>query len=386
MIRIAIQMLIGDRAKYFALIVGLSAASLLTTQQVSIFLGYMTRTWAFIDDTWAPDVWVMNPQLQFTDDHKRMVETMPERVRGVAGVKWAAPMFKGFLQARLNDGHEEECTLIGLDDATLIGGPPLLGSAKLEALRGADSVVVDAREADSRLAHKDAQGRIVAPLKIGDAFEINDHQVHVVGFCKIKRPFFWEPVIYSSYSLAKVVSPPERRMLTYVLVKAQEGVSPRELCRRIAAATGQQALSGDEFRRLTATYVVDQTGIAINFGIAVLLAFIIGTAIAGQTFYSFTLDNLRQFGALKAMGASNRQLLKMVLTQAAVVGAIGYGLGVGGAAIFGQLVGDGGLAFKLPWQLLVANSGVIAVACMVPALLAMRKVMRLEPSVVFRGM
>jgi putative ABC transport system permease protein len=294
--RIALQMLVGDKAKYFALIVGLSAASLLTTQQVGIFLGYMSRTWAFIDDTADPDVWVMNPQLQFTDDHKRMADTTVDRVRGVPGVKWAVPMFKGFLQAHMPDGHEEECTVIGLDDATLVGGPNLIPPAKLDDLRASDSVFVDARESTSRLAHQDGQGHVVAPLKIGDTFEINDHQVHVAGFCKIRRPFFWEPVVYSSYSVARHVSPFERRLLCYVVVKAAENVTPTELCRRITAATGQQALTSNEFRRLTATYVVGQTGIAVNFGMAVLLAFIIGTAIAGQTFYSFTLDNLRQFG------------------------------------------------------------------------------------------
>ena len=91
------------------------------------------------------------------------------------------------------------------------------------------------------------------------------------------------------------------------------------------------------------------TGIPINFGIAVGLGFIVGTAIAGQTFYNFTLDNLRHFGALKAMGASNGTLLRMILLQALVVGSLGYGLGVGGAALFGSVLGSTELAFKLPW-------------------------------------
>lgn len=385
MIKVALQMLIGDKARYFALIVGLGAASLLTTQQVGIFLGYMTRTWSFIDDTAEPDIWVMNPQLQFTDDHKRMADTMVDRVRGVAGVRWAVPMFKGFLEARMPDGHQEEVTVIGLDDSTLTGAPNLVDSARITDLRSDDNVVIDVRERDSRLAHQDADGRVIAPLKPGDTFEINDHQVRVAGFCKIKRPFFWEPVVYSTYSVAKKVSPPERRLRCYVLVKASPGSNLSELCRQIEAATGQRALTSDQFRAMTASYVVRQTGIAINFGIAVLLGFLIGAAIAGQTFYSFTLDHMRHFGAMKAMGASNGQLLKMVLVQAATVGVLGYGLGVGGAAIFGELVRDTELAFRLPWQLLAANSGVVTLACMIPAAFAIRKVMRLEPAVVFRS-
>ena len=111
----------------------------------------------------------------------------------------------------------------------------------------------------------------------------------------------------------------------------------------------------------------------------------VGTAIAGQTFYNFTLDNLRHFGALKAMGASNGTLLRMILLQALVVGSLGYGLGVGVAALFGSFLGSTELAFKLPWQLLGLNAVAITCICLASALLSIRKVMRLEPAMVFKG-
>ena len=99
------------------------------------------------------------------------------------------------------------------------------------------------------------------------------------------------------------------------------------------------------------------TGIPINFGIAVVLGFLIGTAIAGQTFYNFTLENLRYFGTLKAMGATNGILLRMILLQALVVGALGYGLGVGGAALFGYLMGGTELSFRLIPEILILRRG-----------------------------
>jgi putative ABC transport system permease protein len=122
-----------------------------------------------------------------------------------------------------------------------------------------------------------------------------------------------------------------------------------------------------------------------NFGIAVTLGFLVGTAIAGQTFYNFTLDNLRHFGALKAMGATNATLLRMILLQALLVGAIGYGLGVGAASLFGSLLGNTELAFKLPWQLLLISAAAIMLICLLSAFISIRKVIRLEPAIVFKG-
>lgn len=111
----------------------------------------------------------------------------------------------------------------------------------------------------------------------------------------------------------------------------------------------------------------------------------VGTAIAGQTFYNFTLDNLRYFRALKAMGTPDSTLLRMILLQALLVGSIGYGLGVGLASLFGYVLRDTELAFRMPWQLLGLSAAAVMLICMGSALVSMRTVMRLEPAIVFRG-
>lgn len=381
---VALKMLTGDRAKYIAILFGLTCAALLVTQEAAIFLGYMTRTYAFIDDTAQADVWVANPELEYTDDSKRMPDTVLYRVRGVSGVEWAEPMYKGVLNVRMASGHEQACSLIGVDDATLAGGPPQMIQGRVEDLRGANSVILDEAEAATRFATTAPDGSKV-PLKVGDSLEINDHRVTVVGLCRITKPFFWQPVLYSTYSQTVTIAPQQRRMLTFVIVKAKAGADLHDLCARIGAATGQAAYTTREFRKLTAVYVIKQTGILINFGIVVFLGLVIGTVIAGQTFYSFTLDNLRYFGMLKAMGASDGRLLRMLLLQALSAGAIGYGIGVGAAAAFGKLIGGTALSFYLPWQLLVFSSGCVLLACMVPAALSALKVRRLEPAVVFKG-
>ena len=130
---------------------------------------------------------------------------------------------------------------------------------------------------------------------------------------------------------------------------------------------------------------MDNTGIPINFGISVMLGFIVGAAIAGQTFYNFVQENLKHYAALKAMGLKNRVLARMVMLQAIVVGFIGYGIGVGLATLFGIQVHDSVLAFLMPPSLLLfAGAGVLLIVIL-SATLGIRRVMTVDPSIVFRG-
>ncbi len=383
---IAIKMLMGDRGKYLGIVMGLTFASLIMTQQPAIFLGLMARSYSFISDVGLPDIWVMDAKVQFVDDIKPLQDTELYRVRGISGVEWAMPMYKGLLKARLTDGTFQSCNVVGLDDATLIGGPPIMLEGKLEDLRRSDSIIVDIDGARDKLGKpsSSADGKN-SPLKVGDSLELNDHRAIVVGIARVTRTFQSQPVIYTTYSRAKSYAPKERKLLSFVLVKAKQGQDPIELTRRIRSATGLAAYTREEFMSLTYQYFLRNTGIPINFGISVMLGFIVGAAIAGQTFYNCTLENLRQFGVLKAMGTSNRILLRMILLQAVLVGSIGYGLGVGLTALFGFSMRHTILAFKFPWQLLIFSGAGVGIICIFAALISILKVIRLEPAIVFKG-
>ena len=381
---IALKMLVGDRAKYLGIIMGLTFASLLMTQQSAIFVGLMSRTFGFLTDTSLPDAWVMDEKVQFVDDVKPLQDTQLFRVRGVEGVEWAVPLYKGLLRARLDNGNFESCNVIGLDDATLIGGPPIMVKGALADLRRSDGVIVDEVGANDKLAKVLPGGRRL-PLQIGDTLELNDHRAVVVGICRVTRSFQSQPSVYTTYSRATTFAPRERKLLSFILVKANPGESLAAVCGRIRKATGLTARTREQFVQLTLDYFMKRTGIPINIATSVLLGFIIGTAIAGQTFYNFTLDNLRYFGTLKAMGAANSKLLRMIVLQALVVGAIGYGLGVGAACLFGAVTQNTEVAFRLPWQVLALTAGAVLLICSGSALLSIWKVIRLEPAIVFRS-
>ncbi len=383
---IALKMLMGDRGKYLGIVMGLTFASLIMTQQPAIFIGLMTRSFSFISDVGLPDIWVMDPKVQFVDDIKPMQDTQLFRVRGVSGVEWAMPLYKGLLKARLANGTFQTCNVIGLDDTTLIGGPPIMLEGRLEDLRRSDGIIVDIDGAIDKLANPSTKaGGKPIPLKIGDNLELNDKRAIVVGIARTTRTFQSQPVIYTTYSRAIGYAPKERKLLSFILVKAKAGEDLRMLTRRIRDTTGLAAYTQEQFKTITFNYFMKNTGIPINFGISVTLGFIVGAAIAGQTFYNFTLENLKQFGVLKAMGASNWTLLRMILLQATLVGSIGYGLGVGLTSLFGYAMRNTILAFKFPWQLLVFSGAGVTLISIFAALISIRKVIQLEPAIVFKS-
>jgi putative ABC transport system permease protein len=381
----ALKMLMGDRAKYLGIVIGLSFASFIITQQSAIFVGIMARTVGFINDTSQPDIWVVDPKIQYLDEIKPMKDTDLYRVKSIEGVEWAVPMFRGQVTSRrVGDGTFKNCFVVGIDDATLIGGPPEMLEGRLEDVRMADAVIVNDIGANSKLAAIGADGELI-PLRVGDVIELNDNRSYVAGICKVSRPFQSQPVVYTTYNRATSYAPRVRKMLSCILVKSLPGVSPQELSKRINCLTGLAAYPSDEFKELTISYYLKNTGISINFGVAVILGFIIGMAISGQTFYNFTLDNIRHFGTFKAMGATNKLLMQMILLQALVVAFIGWGIGVGGASLFGFLFRNTELSFKMPWQLLVLSGVGMLIICLTSAAFSIRRVFKLEPAIVFKS-
>jgi putative ABC transport system permease protein len=375
---IAMKMLTGDKAKYLGIIFGITFASLLIAQQSSIFCGLMLMTTSQIRDIQGADIWVMDPGVQYIDDIKPLSENELYRVRGVPGVAWATRLYKGLSRARLRDGTFQQVILLGLDDATLVGAPREIVLGSLADLRRPDAMLVD--EAGY------AQLWPGEPVALGKTLEMNDRRAVLVGVCKASRTFQTFPVVYTRFSQATLFVPRERKLLSFLLVQGEPGIPAEEVCRRIEEQTGLRALTSRDFAWATIRYYMERTGIPINFGITVLLGFLVGSAIAGQTFYTFTIENLKQFGALKAMGVSDRRIIGMVLLQAAVVALIGYGLGVGLAALFGELTKNASkLAFFMPWWVLVGTAVAVVLIALLSSLLSIRRVLVLEPAIVFRG-
>jgi putative ABC transport system permease protein len=385
---IAIKMLFGDTAKFYGILLGLAFATLLIAQQSSIFVGLMSRTYALIDETPQADLWVTDPTLLFVDDTKPMQVTALQRVRSVDGVQWAVPLFKGLLVAKLPSGSRQLCDVIGVDDSSLIGAPANMVEGTIAVLRQPDTIIIETRGAKGRLSQPvdplqpDGDKR---PIRIGEELELNEKRAIIGGIAVTSPTFQAVPTIYTTYTRAIGFSPANRRTLSMILVKADPGVPLQALADRIERETALAVYTPSEFAWKTIDYWMKQTGIPINFGIAIALGFLVGVAISGQMFYNFTLDNLRYFGAMKAMGATTRRLLGLVALQGFVAGALGLGLGLGVTAVVGLSIPQDKLAFKMTWHIPVIAAGAVIFIVVASSLFSMRRVVKLDPSEVFQG-
>lgn len=377
---VAWKMLTGDTSKYYGIIFGVAFGSMLMAQQSSMFCGVMRNTTAQIQDVRDAHIWVMAPETSYIDEVKPLSENDLYRVRGVDGVAWAVRLYKGMSRAHLDSGAFQQIILIGVDDATLVGTPRefILGSPA--DLRRPDAFVID-----------DFGYRYMwpgEPYQLGRRIEVNDKRAYLVGICKASPTFLTFPVVFTRYSWAMTVAPRERRTMSFVLAEPRQGVSAKEVCERIEARTGLQAYSQLDWMWKSIGHYLTRTGIPINFGLTVLLGFVVGCAIAGQTFYLFTIENLKQFAVLKAMGLSNGRIVTMILLQAMIVSAIGYAIGVGMAAGIevglGYVVTDIPPAFFMSWHILAGVGIAVLLIGLFSSLLSVRRVLVLEPGVVFR--
>lgn len=382
--KIALLLLLGDRGRYMAIVIGLTFASLIMTQQPGIYFGLMKRTQSYVEEIGMSDIWVMDPTVQYIEESKPLRDTELQRVRGIEGVEWAVPLYQGFLIALLPDGSRQALSLTGIDDATMIGGPRKLVEGNIQDLRKQDSIILDQVAAEERFAYKDKAG-IKHPVKIGDVLEINDHRAVVVGISKMERTFTTIPIAFTTFSRAMSYAPQERRMLTYVLAKVKPGYDPAQVAARISKDLRLAAYTTEQFKQMNTDYWFDNTGLPVNFGLSVLLGFLVGATMAGQTFYNFVRENLKAFAVLKAMGVSNGRLVRMVIFQALVIGSTGYGIGIGLSSLFGYAFRDSAVAFLMSWKLLLFSASGIGIIMLATALFGIRSVIKLDPASVFRG-
>ncbi len=386
MIGLALKMLFGDTAKYLMLVAGLFFATFLIVQQASVFCGLMRWTTSTLKNVPAP-IFVVEERVEQINETNPLRDTDVALVRSVSAVRWAMPLYTGIQRARLADGSFKTIQLLGIDAGSLAGAPQRMIEGNLKDLRLPNTVIID-ELALERLSLDPSR-----PIRIGDRFEINDVEARVVGICEAMRSFTGGPYVWTTYQRALQYSPPQRKMLSAVIAAPAKGMTPDQAAAEIERVTNLRAFvnrdfgeDANDFNTSTVWWYVKNTGIPISFGTTVVIGFIVGVAIACQTFYAFVLDNLKHLGALKAMGMSNFRLSLMLLLQALTVGIIGFGLGLLATSAFAMgALKNGQPPFFMPWQIPVAAFCVIQVICMIAALLGIIRLSLYEPAMVFRA-
>ncbi len=373
-IYVALRMLFGDRVKYITLVLGLAFAALLMNQQGAIFLGLLMQSTGPLQNVHQPDLWVADPSVKWVAEYRSLPDQKLGRVRSTRGVAWAEPFFTNWAVCELADGTFKKCQIIGIPRTTLVGRPPEIIEGRLEDLWIPDAIMVEELSRES-----------LGGAEIGSVLKINDRRAVVVGICRAKRGFESNAIIYTTFDNAVRFTPTGRDSISYILVKVAPGSTIDEVRQRINALGDVVAMTREEFRDISVRFIVVATGIGANFGITILLGFVVGLLLSASIFYQFTSENIRYFAVLKALGARAPTLIAMVLAQAAIVGVIGFGIGAGAAGAFTLVMGavQSELSAFFPWQLLAGSFVATMFTIFLGSVLSIRRVLAVSPGTVF---
>ena len=374
-LRIGFKLLVNDTAKFTALLIGITFAVFLMMQMTAMFAGILNRAFTTVTNIGA-SMWIMDPAVNTATSAIPLPDYLLDAVRSMDGVAYAVPIFMSGAQVKLDDGTYQSVNVVGLDDTSLFGRPEL-----------EQGNIQDIYADNSFIVVNDAEFSKLENPKIGTSFALNDHRGVIVGIARVaSNGLNGVPTLYSTYTRAIEYIPTTRFTISYVLVQTKNDAAVAGIKQQVAKL-GYVALTKEEFNKRITDFYTYKTGIGTNILLMTVISFIVGLSISGQTFYTFILENLEKFGALKAIGAKGRELVYMILFMATFTALTGYGLGVGLVTLmiwitrsrlpnYAAMITFGNLGMAFGMVVLIAG---------ISSYVGIRKVLRIEPFDIFRG-
>jgi len=374
-LRIGFKLLVNDTAKFTALLIGITFAVFLMMQMTAMFAGILNRAFSTVTNIGA-SMWIMDPAVNTATSAIPLPDYLLDAVRSMDGVAYAVPIFMSGAQVKLDDGTYQSVNVVGLDDTSLFGRPEL-----------EQGNIQDIYADNSFIVVNDAEFSKLENPKIGTSFALNDHRGVIVGIARVaSNGLNGVPTLYTTYSRAIEYIPTTRFTISHVLVQTKNDAAVAGIKQQVAKL-GYVALTKEEFNKRITDFYTYKTGIGTNILLMTVISFIVGLSISGQTFYTFILENLEKFGALKAIGAKGRELVYMILFMATFTALTGYGLGVGLVTLmiwitrsrlpnYAAMITFGNLGMAFGMVVLIAG---------ISSYVGIRKVLRIEPFDIFRG-
>jgi len=365
--------LFHDRVRLAVTLTGVVFAVVLIVVQLGLYVGFARTTTAVIDHSRA-DLWVVAKNVPYIEQGIPFSERKLYTVRATPGVAEAQKYIVRFSRWKRADGQEEAVQVVGVNRESTMGQAWNVVQGRREDLNIDDSVIVD------RIYFQK-----LGVSGVGDTAEILGHRTRVVGLTQGIRTFTTSPYVFTNYRHALDYGNLRDDQTMFILIKAQPDVKIPELRARLQSRLdGVDVLTRQEFSDMTRHYWMFTTGAGMAVLMAAVLGLLVGAVVVAQTIYSSTIDHLRDFGTLKAMGATNAYIYRVIMKQAVIAALIGYALGISMSMVVVHESGKGGANIVLPWQLGVGMLGLTVVMCVSAAFVSINKVTKIDPAMVFK--
>lgn len=374
MASLAKRNLFHDKVRLAVTLTGIVFAVVLVAIQLGLFIGFRTATSNVIDNS-GVDLWIGSTGVSHIEVGLPFSEKKLYQALATPGVEVAEKYIVRFCRWKRPNGAEENVEVVGFNPDTNVGGPWNLVAGSVEDLKADDTVIID-------LLYTKKLG----VTRLGQTVEIAGRRARVVGFTRGIRTFTTSPVAFTSFKNALNYAQMREDQTVYILVRAAPGVSVEALKQQLAGRIKDVSVyTTREFSRKTQAYWMFGTGAGITVIIAAVLGLIVGVVVVAQTIYAATIDHIREFGTLKAMGATNGYIYRVIIKQAVISAVIGYGLGIAISLATVYLNRNGGAAIILPQGVAISMFGLTLLMCIGASIVSINKVTRIDPAMVFKG-
>jgi putative ABC transport system permease protein len=366
--------LFHDKVRLTVTLTGIVFSVVLIVVQLGLFIGFTTATSNLIDHSGA-DLWVTSKNVPYVEQGVTFSERKLNQVRAVAGVADAQKIIARWTQWKRHDGRQESVQIVGINVDDSLERPWNLIEGRVDDLKSPDAVILDE-------LYKEKLG----VTRVGEVFEIGGYRARVVGFTRGIRSFTTSPYVFTSFKNAQDFTGLREDQTLFILVKLAPGANREQVRRALLARVADvDVLTSAQFSRMTTFYWMFTTGAGVAVLIAAALGLIVGFVVVAQTIYATTMDHIREYGTLKAMGAPNSYIYKVIMQQAAIAAVIGYVLGMIVSVFVVHGSEKGGAAILLPKPMAVGMFFLTLAMCVGAALVSINKVTRIDPAMVFKG-
>jgi len=355
---------------------------LLVVVELGLFLGFSTTTSSLIDRSGA-DLWIASRNVSYIEQGSPFSERKLYQVRATPGVASAEKYIARFASWKRHEGGHESVQVVGFnagggragESEEVMGGPWNITSGTVADLNAPDAVLVD-----------DLYWKKLGITHVGEVFELNGYRARVVGTTHGIRSFTTAPYVFTTFKNAQNFTLLREDQTVFILVRAAPGADMKELQRDLESRVrGVDVLTTSQFSNMTRSYWMFTTGAGVAVLLAALLGLVVGIVVVTQTIYATTMDHLREYGTLKAIGAPNSYVYRVIFEQAAMSAVMGYGLGISVSLFIVHGSEQGGVAILLPWPMAALIFALTLLMCGIAAAVSINKVTQLDPAMVFRN-
>lgn len=375
MFYVALRILLYDKTRSLITLLGVVFAVGLIFNQLGIFLGLMETSSVIVDNT-PGDIWITSKNSKNFDFSQPIPDYTHSRVLAEQDIQWAEKLIVAWGIIRQKEGGTEQVEVVGYNPDTGVGGPWKMAAGDWRQVKNGNFAIVD-ESAMKRLGS----------ISVGEYRDVLAHRLQIVGLSQGARSFTTAPILFTSFELAqRLVTYMGSDSTVFVIAKVRPDRSIEDIVAKLKATLhGVDVYTKAEFSMKTRKYWAIETGVGFSFMLTIVISFLVGMLIVGQTIYNSTMEHIKEFGTLKALGADNREIYKIIFSQAIINAIGGYLISLLITMLTVGLYEKAGMILVVKTWVNLLVLGLTLFMCMVAAFVSVRRIKRIDPAILFRG-